>query len=321
MTRRDALGRTADRTIAAAVAIAIVLAACGTDTQPHPSGAGQTIDSTINAAPSPSTTSSTLPAATSTTSFTSASTTTTTTTRPPIDDPHIEVNGARLVYRCAGDGDLAVLVDQWLYGPSSNAAETATFMGWQPVVDGVKDRVRICVYNRRGVGGSDNTRTSAALRTTQDMVDDLSGIIEALDLAPVIIVGHSVAGLNMRLLADQQPDLIAGAVFVDASHPDQVVELGGAPPADAPEYLDIGKSYFEVVGKGDMGDKPVYVITGLADKPDHEKAIWLELQQDHAALSTTSQHVVLDDVGHRVPGSSPQSVVDGILWVAANFNE
>jgi pimeloyl-ACP methyl ester carboxylesterase len=228
------------------------------------------------------------------------------------------VNGARLVYRCAGDGPIAVVVEQWLVVEGfTNPPEVSNFMGWQDVVDGISGHVRVCVYNRRGVGGSDQPRDTATLRTTQDQVDDLVGLIEELDLpTPLILVGHSVAGFNIRLFADQHPDLLAGAVFVDASHPDQLWRLpGGALSAGPPEWLDIGTSSVQVGDKGDMGDKRLVVITGGATYRGEEKVIWLDLQSDHASLSSNSQHIVLEGTGHTVMGSRPDAIVDAVMWI------
>ena len=198
------------------------------------------------------------PAPSSTTSTTAKPTTTstsrplsTTTTLRPIDADYVWANGARLVYRCAGDGPVSVIIENGLAGGADgNQPMPFNFMSWERVVEGIQDQVRVCTYNRRGVGGSDNTREGVSLRTTQSQVDDLVVVIEELGLTtPLLIVGHSIAGLNIRLLVDQHPELVAGAVFVDASHPDQSLALGLSDPGGQPvEYLDIGTSESQTRG-------------------------------------------------------------------------
>lgn len=222
----------------------------------------------------------------------------------------------RLVYRCAGEGDRTVLVEQWGLGPNNNPPKIENFMGWNLVVDEVSDSMRICVYNRRGIGGSDNTRQSAALRTVQDQTDDLVGVIEALDLGPVVMVGHSAGGLNVMLLAHDRPDLIAGAVYVDASHPEAYARISGYGSAQPPEYVDDWASSQILEGKGDMGEKPVYVLTaGSFWDTEQENAEWYEVHKLLAALSTNSVHVLLPDSGHRIPGTYPEEIVKAIEWV------
>lgn len=244
-----------------------------------------------------------------------------TTTRPLLDEPFVEIDGARLVYRCVGDGVRTVLVEQWSYGPNSNAPDSETFMGWQAVVDGVSDSVRICVYNRRGVGNSDRARDGVSNRTTQDSVNDLIGVIETLDLGPTVMVGHSYGGMNIQLLADQRPDLLVGAVYVDAVHPEAFTAVLGYGPAEPPEYIDAWASFQQVTGKGDMGDKPVYVITaGEFFDTDEENAAWHETHKLLAAMSTNSVHVLLPDSGHSVPGSHPAAIIDAINWVLAELD-
>lgn len=298
------------RWVSGLAALAIVAASCaGTQGAEAPA---TEVSGPLNdpiATSEPSSTTTTAPPSTTTSS------TTTTTTRAPISDPHVEVNGARLIYRCEGDGPHTVIFEQGLVDMNSPVPTYDNFMGWAPVAAELTDEAVLCAYNRRGVGGSDLARTSAVGRTTQDQVNDLVELLQALDLdTPIIMVGWSQAGMNIRLLAEEHPDLISGAVFVDASHPEQDQALGMSPPSpSAPEYLDIFTSSLQTIGTGDMGDKPLVVLTGLADK--QQKDVWLSLQEDHASLSTNSRHVIFEDAGHGVHGRHPEAVVDAIRWV------
>jgi pimeloyl-ACP methyl ester carboxylesterase len=192
-------------------------------------------------------------------------------------------------------------------------------MGWETVVNGISEHVRVCIYNRRGVGGSDQLRERTTARTSQDQVDDLVGLIDALDLeTPIILVGHSIAGFNIRLFSDQYPDLLAGAVFVDASHPDMLHLIGATAGSAGPvEYLDVGTSAGQVRGKGDMGDKPLVVLTaGRTFRGEKEnQAIWVDLHRDHATLSTNARHEVLGDSGHEIFAARPDAIIDAVLWI------
>jgi pimeloyl-ACP methyl ester carboxylesterase len=46
--------------------------------------------------------------------------------------------------------------------------------------------------------------------------------------SPVVIVGHSVAGYDVRLYASLYPSEVAGVILVDSSHPDQERRFPGA---------------------------------------------------------------------------------------------
>src|SRR6201994_4493879 len=50
-------------------------------------------------------------------------------------------------------------------------------------------------------------------------VDDIVGLIKVEDLADVILVGHSYAGLVISAVANQVPDRIAHLVYLDAMVP------------------------------------------------------------------------------------------------------
>jgi pimeloyl-ACP methyl ester carboxylesterase len=208
------------------------------------------------------------------------------------------------------------VIDQFLFiAMNANVPKWDNFMGWDRVVEGLESDARVCIYNRQGVGGSDMVRTSTALRTTEDQVSDLVGLIEALELdTPVVLIGNSAAGFNLLLIADRHPQLVAGLVFAEASHPDQVTLLGGA-PASAPEYLDVSRSAVMVGEVDDLGDLPVYVLTAESQTRGDEGAIWLTLQEDLSAMSSVSRHDIVAGGAHAFFGTSPDEIVAATLWV------
>lgn len=55
---------------------------------------------------------------------------------------------------------------------------------------------------------------------TEDFVADAASVIRALDLAPAIVIGHSMGGLHAWALAATHPDLVR-AVVVEDMAPDQ----------------------------------------------------------------------------------------------------
>lgn len=81
---------------------------------------------------------------------------------------------------------------------------------WADQVERLSDRFQCTIYDRRGHTRS--PRTDAA-ETVELHADDLAALIEALDLAPTIVVGSS-GGARVALdLIRQDPHLVRGAVL------------------------------------------------------------------------------------------------------------
>src|SRR5438132_118947 len=59
-------------------------------------------------------------------------------------------------------------------------------------------------------------------RTSKDIAEELHALLQNAGIpSPIILVGHSMGGYDVRLYASLYRDQIAGMVLVDASHPDQ----------------------------------------------------------------------------------------------------
>ncbi len=78
--------------------------------------------------------------------------------------------------------------------------------------------IRSLAYDRAGLGHSD---PSPDPRDGEAILSDLERLLEAAGEAPpYILVGHSMAGLRVHLMAARRPDWFSGVVLVDASTPD-----------------------------------------------------------------------------------------------------
>ena len=74
---------------------------------------------------------------------------------------------------------------------------------------------KVCIYDRAGLGWSD---PAPGARTQQDMVEDLHRLIAAKGLeGPLVLVGHSMGGLLVRLYAKRYPSQVAAIVLLDAT--------------------------------------------------------------------------------------------------------
>lgn len=80
--------------------------------------------------------------------------------------------------------------------------------------------IRSCAYDRAGMGWSDpgpKPRDAAAI------ADDLEKLIAASgETGPFVLIGHSMAGLYVRLYAGRHPERVAGVVLIEATTPEQI---------------------------------------------------------------------------------------------------
>jgi pimeloyl-ACP methyl ester carboxylesterase len=111
----------------------------------------------------------------------------------------------RLACTQAGAGAPSVL---FLHGAMGERSH------WQPVMERLQTRFAVCAYDQRCHGES---VAPVSTCTVEAMAADVRGVIEALDLGPTIVVGHSFgARCALQAAADGTPN-IAGIVLVDCS--------------------------------------------------------------------------------------------------------
>jgi pimeloyl-ACP methyl ester carboxylesterase len=122
----------------------------------------------------------------------------------------IDIGTHRLHINCVGEGSPTVIIDSGIGGFS---------LEWIKIQNNLADNVRVCSYDRAGYGWSDLGPTP---RTTSRITKELSILLaEAKIPGPYLLVGHSFGGYNIRYFASEYPDLVAGMVFIDSSHPEQ----------------------------------------------------------------------------------------------------
>jgi pimeloyl-ACP methyl ester carboxylesterase len=121
--------------------------------------------------------------------------------------PHdrIDVGGGRhLNLFCMGSGDATVLFE---------AGGSDWSVIWALVQPAIASQARACAYDRAGLGYSDPARMP---RSPVAIVEDLRALIVAAGLKrPLVLVGHSLGGFNVKLYAALCPEDVAGLVLVD----------------------------------------------------------------------------------------------------------
>lgn len=118
--------------------------------------------------------------------------------------PKITVNNLSLHYWQSGKGRDVVLV----HGLGGNLA------GWHlGVVPELQLQYRVLTYDLRGHGRSD----TAPGYTTADMVQDLVGLLDALEIHDAAFVGHSWGGDIVLHLAELHPDRVSEIVVIEGA--------------------------------------------------------------------------------------------------------
>ena len=137
----------------------------------------------------------------------------------------VDVGGHRLHIWCVGTGNPVVVLDSGLGG---------TAFDWGHVQPEVARFTRVCSYDRAGMGYSD---PGPKPRTSQQIVDELSALLNRTVDGPVVLVGASIGGWNVRLFASEHTSLAAGLVLVDARHEDQTERMAAAGMPEDPPWV------------------------------------------------------------------------------------
>jgi pimeloyl-ACP methyl ester carboxylesterase len=107
---------------------------------------------------------------------------------------------------------------------------------WYWVQQELAATVRSVAYDRAGLGWS---RRSRRPRDAQTIAVELRDALREAGIEPpYVLAGHSFGGLPVRAFADLYPDLTAGLILVDASHPDQWVRW---PTPHADRILEVSQ--------------------------------------------------------------------------------
>lgn len=113
-------------------------------------------------------------------------------------------DGVRIAYDELGDRDAPAIV--LLHAGSDDRH------AWDRVSETLVKRFHMVRVDLRGHGESDRTPGSY---TIPDVGDDVAALCDELDLAPAVLVGHSLGAVTVAYLAAARPDLAAGAFLED----------------------------------------------------------------------------------------------------------
>jgi len=256
----------------------------------------------------------------------------------------VDIGGYRLHLWCTGNGAPAVILDTGLGGSSAD---------WGFVQPDVARFTRVCSYDRAGMGYSD---PGPSPRTARRIASELAELLTRSGMTgPVVLVGASIAGLDVRVFASDYPDRAAGLVLVDGSHEDQAhevpqmarfvpllstigvlrllgVSLGQRIESLAPSVRHVARATsFRAAGAQAAADEIIHVRESAEEVRRSRRKLtipvlvvtggrgadenWRQLQRDQAALSERGCLIVAERSGHVVAVDQPGVVVDAIRTV------
>ena len=126
---------------------------------------------------------------------------------PPPGQSYL-VDGHQMRIDCTGSGSPTLVLDAGL------GNDGLIWGGVQPVL---AKTTRVCSYDRAGFGWSDALPPP---RDADHIAAELHGLLIAANInGPIVLMGHSIAGIYIRDYATRYPEKVAGLIFVDGSTP------------------------------------------------------------------------------------------------------
>jgi pimeloyl-ACP methyl ester carboxylesterase len=256
----------------------------------------------------------------------------------------VDVGGHRLHLWCTGAGSPPVILEAGLGGSSAD---------WGFVQPEIARFTRVCSYDRAGMGYSD---PGPSPRTARRIAEELATLIDRSGLdGPVVLVAASSGGFDVRILASDHTDRVAGLVLVDASHEDQThdiprlarwvpllssigifrlldISFGPRPALLSPSVQKfVGATRFRATGYQAAADEIIHIRESASEVRTSRRtlpipvvvvtgargadATWQELQRDQVKLSERGCQIVAERSGHLVQIDQPQIIVNAVRGV------
>jgi pimeloyl-ACP methyl ester carboxylesterase len=245
----------------------------------------------------------------------------------------VTADGAELSYVDFGPrGGIAIL---FLHGWQGAAAV------WVPVMQRLSLRHRTIALDLRGFGESNGAPGPYRVETFSD---DLSALIAALDLDPLVVVGHSMGAAVAQRFAIDRPDAVEGLVlaapvpasgvpfspkvaamfrstagnadnanawlaaltYTEPSRDVRAIMRAAAAATPAPVALESFDSWanLDFAGEAATIDTPTLVLAPAADRP-----MTPEFTRERVAdVISGSRLVVIEEAGHYLPLEQPERV-------------
>lgn len=116
----------------------------------------------------------------------------------------VDVNGTEIHLFCSGSGTPTTILE---------AGAGSWSLDWHLVQSRLSNDVRVCSYDRAGIGWSDE---SPEPRDINSLVLELDALLNSAQLEPpFVMVGASFGGMIVQLYEQRHPDLVSAVVLID----------------------------------------------------------------------------------------------------------
>jgi pimeloyl-ACP methyl ester carboxylesterase len=193
---------------------------------------------------------------------------------------------------------------------------------WDGLVTALGPNVLTCVFDRPGVSPS---APSPTLLTPRSVANTLAATLAQAHVGPrVILVGHSLGGINVLVFGADHPDQVAGAVLFDPSEADFSESIHGDSLIAGYGYAPQAE-YAQIRAVTRWPNVPLVVLSrdpakAVADNQDTaaQEQIWVAGARKYAALSREGTRVVVPGASHYVYLDAPKVAAGAIRTVLAH---
>jgi pimeloyl-ACP methyl ester carboxylesterase len=217
------------------------------------------------------------------------------------------VKGDQVHLDCMGDGKTTVVL---MAGIGDNTDV------WGTLRESLGSEVRTCAWDYPGVGKSTGTTTPM---TAGVAAASLDAALEAAGVdRPVVLVGHSIAGLTVRLFVGLHPKDVSGVVLFDPTVPSIARQYDAT---DFQPYWDGTVSAREAEQVTAWPDIPFEILRHDSDGYKEEvleavdEKAWIDGQADFAQLAPAGVVSEVEDAGHYVHLDQPRVAAKAVLRV------
>lgn len=224
-------------------------------------------------------------------------------------DGRYQAQGHKLHLECTGTGSPTVVFD------SGGGGNTFT---WTFIRQSLgKAKVRLCAYDRYGLGQSD-LPTELTSRTIEEMAADTHALLANAPVkGPYVFVGYSLGGLIDRYYANAYPRQVAGLVLIDCAPDDWDLFLGTGVFYEGGGMIkiDMSSALASLRASDWVGKRPLVVIEAQNASAASNKAYWDKAQRALAKTSSNSLFFVAKHTDHNIPAETPKLVAQAVQLV------
>lgn len=202
----------------------------------------------------------------------------------------ISVSGVNHHLYCVGSGSPTLVLEAGL-GDNS--------LTWYPVQSALARNMRVCSYDRPGLGWSDPIDSTMQ---PEDVARNLHALLNNAGISPpYVLAGHSRGGIYVRAFYHQFPEETQGIVLVDSTHEQS--------PAHQYPYAawDYWKQALQMAVAGPLSRVGLIRLMGIADAGRRPSSLPAEVLAAKSAMQnrTDTAHAVVNEIAVMRQGLDP----------------